>query len=83
MRKCYTAQPSYMAHHRAAGKASKSSDINDWEGQEEKAEVESPNAYTFNVRLSTKMNMQKLVDGDTDYVDQWPDEKEGMNKITW
>lgn len=82
VRKCYTAQPSYMAHHRAAGKASKSSDIHDWEGQEE-ADVESTNAYTFNVRLSTKMNLQKLVDGETDYVDQWPDEKEGMNKITW
>lgn len=82
VRKCYTAQPSYMAHHRAAGKASKSSDIHDWEGEKE-AEVENTKAYTFNVRLSTKMNMQKLVDGDTDYVDQWPDEKEGMNKITW
>ncbi|KAE9982698.1 hypothetical protein EG328_010691 [Venturia inaequalis] len=83
VRKCYTAQPSYMAHHRAAGKASKSSDIHDWKGEEEEAAVESTNAYTFNVRLSTKMNMQKLVDGDTDYVDQWPDEREGMNKITW
>ncbi|TID22663.1 LPS glycosyltransferase [Venturia nashicola] len=82
VRKCYTAQPSYMAHHRAAGKASKGSDINDWEDKE-KADEESATAYTFNVRLSTKMNLQKLVDGDTDYVDQWPDDKEGMNEITW
>jgi hypothetical protein len=82
VRNCYTAQPSYMAHHRAAGKASKSSDIHDWEGQEE-ADVENTNAYTFNVRWSTKMNLQKLVDGEKDFVDQWPDDREGMNKITW
>jgi hypothetical protein len=82
VRNCYSAQPSYMAHHRAAGEASKSSDIHDTEGQEE-GEVENTDAYTFNVRWSTKMNLQKLVDGETDYADQWPDEREGMKKITW
>lgn len=82
VRNCYTAQPSYMEHHRAAGKASKGSDIHDLEGQEE-GEVENTNPYTFNIRWSTMLNLQKLVDGDSDFVDQYPDDREGMNKITW
>jgi hypothetical protein len=75
VRKCYTAQPQYFQHHRPVGSKTKNSDINigGEDGFNEKA-------HTFNIRWSTRMNMQKLVDGDTDFEDQWSDNLPGMSK---
>lgn len=64
---CLTIQPSLFHHHRPAGSKNAESDISDHgEGFREIAE-------TSNVRWSTRMNWQVLLEGRTDFVDQWPD----------
>jgi hypothetical protein len=77
VRNCYTAQPQYFQHHRPIGYKSKNSDIN---GVGDGDDEFNPNAHTFNIRWSTRMNMQRLVDGDTDFEDQWPDDAPATNK---
>jgi GR25 family glycosyltransferase involved in LPS biosynthesis len=62
-----TVQPPLFEHHRPAGKQSQWSDIRD-EGDEV---VET--GYTQNIRWSTRLNLQKLLMGEEDYADQWPD----------
>jgi hypothetical protein len=76
VRSCYTAQPQYFQHHRPVGQKSKNSDINTDQHEEfiEKA-------HTFNIRWSTRMNLQRLVDGETDFQDQWPDDAPGSQKV--
>lgn len=63
---CISALPQLFDHHRAKGSMSLDSDIRVSEGIRDAA-------VTNNVRLSVAMNMQKLLDGDTDYYDQYPD----------
>lgn len=62
--------PQFFEHHRRAGSTKHDSDINDNEGFREKAE-------TKNIRWSVQLNMERLVKGETEIVDQWPD-KEGV-----
>lgn len=64
---CLTVQPQLFNHHRPVGHASYYSDIS---YHEEKV-VETP--ITEMIRWSTRMNLPKLVEGRTDYDDQWPD----------
>lgn len=66
---CLTALPSLFHHHRSEGLLAAESDISDHgKGYQKKA-------HTDVVRWSTRMNWQVLLDGRTDFVDQYPDIK--------
>lgn len=77
VRKCYTAQPQYFQHHRVRGDKSKNSDISTG-GEGDHGFNE--HVHTFNIRWSTRMNMQKLVDSETDFEDQYPDNAPASNR---
>ena len=64
---CLTVQPQLFQHHRPVGNKSSFSDISD-HGTEYNEQ-----AFTRNVRWSTRVNFRKLVDGSTDYIDQFKD----------
>ena len=65
--RCLTSQPSLFHHHRPLGPLSAESDISDHgEGWQEKA-------HTRVVRWSVRMNAEALMEGRTDFVDQYPD----------
>ena len=66
MRNCLSVQPELFQHHRAVGDRNAESDIGSHSGY-------NPTAYTRNVRWSTRINFPKLVDGQTDYIDTYPD----------
>ncbi|KAK4137117.1 glycosyltransferase family 25 protein [Trichocladium antarcticum] len=68
-RQCLTTQPGVFQHHRAAGPASAMSDI----GEHGDGWRELP--MTDMIRWSVRMNADVLMEGQTDFVDQWPDEK--------
>lgn len=63
---CLTVQPQIFSHHRRAGDVAAFSDINDRTGYNEQA-------YTKNVRWSTRLNFDRLLYGRTDYVDLFRD----------
>jgi hypothetical protein len=71
---CLSAQPQLFQHYRGQGSKTAWSDINPeiFHGGNEKE-------FTRNVRWSTRVNMQKLVNGETDYVDLFEDGEEGVN----
>lgn len=77
VRNCYTAQPQYFQHHRPVGSKKKNSDIS---GGEQSEDEYNEQAYTYNVRWSTRMNMQRLVDGESEFEDQWPDDTPALNR---
>lgn len=64
---CFTVQPQLFQHHRPVGPKSAFSEIGNhgegWNNQ----------AFTRNVRWSTRLNFRKLIDGQTDYVDLFRD----------
>lgn len=64
---CLTVQPQLFNHHRPAGNGSFHSDISKHEGEI------FEKAYTEMIRWSTRLNLPKLIAGDTDYDDQFPD----------
>jgi hypothetical protein len=72
---CYTAQPQYFQHHRAVGSKTAYSDIN-----EESKDAYNDKAYTYNIRWSTRTNLGRLVDGETQFIDGWPDDAPGTEK---
>lgn len=64
---CLTVQPQLFQHHRPRGPRAGFSDINDSDdGYNEKA-------TTANIRWSVRSNFPKLVEGETDYYDSYPD----------
>ncbi|KAL9116599.1 MAG: hypothetical protein Q9187_006877, partial [Circinaria calcarea] len=63
---CVSANPTYFQAHRFAGGAGKGSDINP-------GVPELKEGKTVNIRWSTKLNIDKLLAGETDYHDQFPD----------
>lgn len=63
---CVDAHPPYFYQHRAAGGVGKNSDINDGLPPMTKGE-------TNNVRWSTRLNLEQLLTGRTDYEDSYPD----------
>ena len=63
---CIDAHPSYFYQHRAAGASGKNSDINEGLPPMKKGE-------TYNIRWSTRLNLEKLVTAATDYEDSYPD----------
>ena len=64
---CLTVQPQLFNHHRPAGRTSADSDISD-HGDEVRLKPE-----TQFIRWSVRMNLERLVNGDTAFDDQFPD----------
>lgn len=65
---CIAPQPPYFNSHRPAGPVSAGSDIGDHKGEYRKEPV------TDMVRWSVSLNAHVIIDGRTDYVEQYPDE---------
>jgi hypothetical protein len=65
---CLTSFPSLFHHHRPAGLLEAESDITPHGKGYQKT------AHSDVLRWSTRMNWDVLLDGRTDFVDQWPDE---------
>lgn len=64
---CLTVQPQLFQHHRPAGSRAGFSDISDHgNGYNERA-------TTDNIRWSVRVNFPKLINGETDYIDSYPD----------
>lgn len=64
---CIGVLPQLFDHHRRVGPNEIDSDISPPNGQYR------DKAYTLNIRWSVRLNIDKLLKGDTDYDDQWPD----------
>ena len=64
---CLTVQPQLFQHHRPAGSRAGFSDINEF------GEGYNDRATTDNIRWSVRVNFPKLVSGETDYIDSYPD----------
>ena len=68
---CLSVLPQLFQHHRPAGPKAAFSDISDHGGGV------NDRASTANVRWSVRLNFEKLVAGETDWVDSFPDEGDG------
>jgi len=68
---CFTVQPQLFQHHRPAGSRAGFSDINDF--GDDLGDGYNERATTDNVRWSVRVNFPKLVNGQTDYTDSYPD----------
>ncbi|OHX00878.1 glycosyltransferase family 25-like protein [Colletotrichum incanum] len=64
---CLTSQPAFFHHHRAAGPMSSMSDIGNHDGFRD-------TSMTDMVRWSVRMNADALLEGRTDFIDQYPDD---------
>jgi len=64
---CLSVQPQLFQHHRPVGSKGSFSDIT------EHGDEYNSRPYTRNVRWSTKMNLGKLINSETDYVDLFKD----------
>ncbi|TQN73707.1 Procollagen galactosyltransferase 1 [Colletotrichum shisoi] len=65
---CLTSQPAFFHHHRPAGPMSSMSDIDNHDGFRD-------TSMTDMVRWSVRLNADALLEGRTDFVDQYPDDK--------
>lgn len=65
---CLTVQPTLFDHYRPAGQVKQDCDIEHYDG-----DAKRTNGITYNVRYSTRLNVKKLMKGETDYEDQYPD----------
>lgn len=64
---CLTVQPQLFQHHRPKGPRAGFSDINNSdEGYNERA-------TTANIRWSVRVNFPKIIEGETDYYESYPD----------
>ena len=63
---CFSVQPQLFQHHRPRGNRSSFSDISGAGGFNEQA-------FSQNIRWSTRVNFPKLVTGDVDYIDLYKD----------
>ena len=63
--RCLSAHPAYFSQHKVRGKAGKNSDNNPSAKGVEKAN-------TANIRYSTRLNLEQLLTGSTDYLDSYP-----------
>ena len=66
---CLSVLPQLFNHYRPAGSNIADSEINP---EDNKMRDDS---YTLNIRWSVRKNMDKLLVGDDDYIDQWPDQR--------
>ena len=64
---CLAMQPSLFQHHRPAGPKSAESDISDH------GEGYRGAPHTNVLRWSVRMNAETMMDGENNFVDQWPD----------
>lgn len=64
---CFTVQPPLFAHHRPVGNTSTFSDISGW------GTDYNEQAFTKNVRWSTRLNFPMLANGSSEYMDSFPD----------
>jgi hypothetical protein len=67
IRNCFTAQPAYFEHFRPKGDMSHFSDTS------ENNHTMNEEDFTKNIRVSTKVNLEKLTEGDAMLIDQYPD----------
>lgn len=70
MHKCMTTQPQYFEYHRPRGNKKTFSDIN------ENSDETNERAYTWNIRQSVMLNLQRLLHDEVPY-DQWLDDMPG------
>jgi hypothetical protein len=66
---CLIVQPQLFQHHRPVGSRSGFSEV------QRPGSGYNKVAFTKNIRWSTRLNFRKLVDGETDYIDQYPDDE--------
>lgn len=70
--KCIAAFPQLIDSHKGAGRLSRDSDIATFSPQEKRQK-----GYTFNIVHSTRLNIDHLLNGETDAIEsQWPDQPE-------
>lgn len=67
---CLSTLPQYFQHHRPAGSWNTMSEIN------QMSDDFNPNAFTTNIRHPARVNLPKLVEGDTDYIEPYKDDEE-------
>lgn len=72
VRTCLTVQPELIGQHRPVGDKSAFSNIAGYPGFNEQA-------FSRNIRWSTKLNLEKLMDGETDYIDLFQDGEEAKD----
>ena len=77
IRTCLTVQPQLFQHHRPVGATSAFSDVSESDHGDEY----NKQAFTRNIRWSTRLNFPKLVDGETDYIDLFKDGEETNRRI--
>lgn len=65
--RCFGVIPQLFDHHRSSGPLDRDSDISDAHDGDRKE------SYTLNIRWSVRRNIDKLLNGQTDYEDQYPD----------
>jgi hypothetical protein len=65
---CLTVQPPLISSYQPVGPRSQQSSINELEGFNDRS-------FSGNIRWSTRVNFPKLVQGQTDFVDSFPDEE--------
>jgi hypothetical protein len=68
---CLSVQPQLFQHHRARGSRASESDISSH------GDDFNEHGYTENVRWSTKLNIPRLIEGRTDWIDIYPDGRQG------
>ncbi|KAH8813116.1 hypothetical protein F5884DRAFT_673012 [Xylogone sp. PMI_703] len=64
--KCVSVQPWLFVHHRGAGRVDKDSDIQNGDENEVREK-----GFSDQIVLSTRLNIEKLITGETDWVMQW------------
>lgn len=67
MSTCLTVGPQYFQHHRPAGLWAAMSEISDLPAQYNEF------AFTTNIRYSTRVNLRKLINGETNFTDMFKD----------
>ncbi|KAK3661688.1 hypothetical protein LTR56_000177 [Elasticomyces elasticus] len=72
---CLSVQPQLFQHHRPVGTRAYESDISD-PGERP---GHNDQAFTRNIRWSTRLNLEKLVAGETDYIDLFKDGEPATN----
>lgn len=78
---CLTVQPPLFGQVKLKGAANRQTDITKGIlGRLRGWGKDLDKSFTANIRQSTRLNLGKLVRGETDYVDQWPDEKSDETK---
>jgi len=65
-RNCYGVIPSLFGMYRTAGSASRDSDIDTIKGTRDRS-------FSPNIRYSVRNNLERILNGDSEYDDQYPD----------